>query len=119
MLRKILLTAVAASAFALPGISSAQIIVQTAPPPPRMERVPPPRAGQVWAPGHWDWRGNRHVWVGGHWIRARRGQRWEQDRWIERNGHWEMERGHWARGDRDGDGVPNRFDSHPNNPNRR
>jgi hypothetical protein len=31
-----------------------------------------------------------------------------------------MERGGWARGgrDRDGDGVPNRMDSHPNNPNR-
>jgi hypothetical protein len=31
-----------------------------------------------------------------------------------------MERGGWNRGrhDRDGDGVPNRMDDHPNNPNR-
>jgi hypothetical protein len=29
-----------------------------------------------------------------------------------------MERGGWRRGDRDGDGIPNREDAHPNNPNR-
>jgi hypothetical protein len=41
--------------------------------------------------------------------------------WVERDGHWVMERGRWDRGgrhDRDGDGVPNRMDEHPNNPNR-
>ena len=29
-----------------------------------------------------------------------------------------MERGGWKRGDRDGDGVPNRQDKAPDNPNR-
>jgi len=31
-----------------------------------------------------------------------------------------LERGHWAHGhaDNDHDGVPNRFDNHPNNPTR-
>jgi hypothetical protein len=29
-----------------------------------------------------------------------------------------MERGGWRHGDRDGDGVPNRVDDHPNNSHR-
>jgi hypothetical protein len=29
-----------------------------------------------------------------------------------------MQRGSWARGDKDGDGVPNGQDARPNNPNR-
>jgi hypothetical protein len=30
-----------------------------------------------------------------------------------------MEQGRWHRGDRDGDGVPNRMDRAPNDPTRR
>lgn len=66
------------------------------------------------------------------------------DRWVEHDGRWKLQPGHWARGQRerdlahrddlrrmgnqgeltprgrdvDGDGVPNRYDSRPNNPNR-
>lgn len=97
------------------AMAQAQVIVQVAPPPPRAERVPRPRRGMVWVPGHWDWNGRRYVWRAGHWERARRGYRWREDRWVERNGGWVRERGGW---DRDGDGVPNRQDSRPNNPNR-
>ncbi len=78
-----------------------------APPPPRREAVPRPRRGQVWEEGHWDWRGNRHVWVAGHWVKARPGYVYRQPTWQEREGRWEMRRGGW---DRDGDGVPNRYD---------
>jgi hypothetical protein len=50
--------------------------------------------------------------------------------WVQRDGRWVMERGGWNREryvenehhgmrDRDHDGVPDRFDDHPNNPNRR
>ena len=60
----------------LPAASAAQLIVQVAPPPPRVEVVPAPRRGMVWSPGHWN------------------------------------------RGDRDGDGVPNRYDRRPGNPHR-
>ena len=35
-------------------------------------------------------------------------------RWEERNGRWAFQSRRW---DRDGDGVPNSRDSHPNNPN--
>lgn len=86
-----------------------------APPPPRHEAVPRARRGQVWSPGYWDWRGRRYVWVPGTWVKARPGYRYREPHWVERDGHWELRRGGW---DRDGDGVPNRHDSRPNNPYR-
>jgi hypothetical protein len=98
--------------------AEAQVIVRVAPPAPREERRPPPRRGMVWAAGYWDWNGRRYVWRTGHWERERRGHHYREDRWVERNGGWARERGGWARGDSDGDGVPNRLDSRPNNPNR-
>lgn len=99
----------------VPSVAQAQIVVQVAPPPPRYERVPPPRRGQVWAPGHWEWRGHRHVWVQGHFLRARPGYAYREPRWDQRGDRWEMRRGGW---DRDGDGVPNGADRKPNNPRR-
>jgi hypothetical protein len=85
------------------------------PPPPRREAVPPPRRGWVWAPGHWAWNGRRHVWRPGNWVRARPGQVYRAPEWRQNNGRWEYQSGRW---DRDGDGVPDRFDSQPNNPRR-
>ena len=132
MKRVLLATAVVAtlgSGVAVPA--SADVFVRVAPPPPREEVVPGPRHGYVWAPGYWDWRGHRHVWVTGHYVRERPGYVYMGPRWVERGGGWRMERGHWGRRDRDhdgvpnrfdhdrdNDGVPNRFDRHPNNPNR-
>jgi hypothetical protein len=133
MFKKILLASlVAASCGTMPLIAAAQqraIVITQPPPPPRDEPMPGARHGQEWAPGYWAWRHGEHVWVRGHWMHERRGQHWVAHRWIERDGHWMMQPGHWDRGmrdrdmqrgmhDRDGDGVPNRFDSHPNNPNR-
>lgn len=105
----------AAGLVAVPSVAQAQVYVQVAPPPPRAERVPPPRRGMVWQPGHWEWRGNRHVWIGGQYLRARPGYAYRAPEWRERDGRWEYNRGRW---DRDGDGVPNRMDRRPNNPNR-
>ncbi|MDP9901250.1 hypothetical protein J2W36_003516 [Variovorax ginsengisoli] len=101
----------------VPTAAQAQpaIIVQTPPPPPRVERIPPPRRGFVWAPGHYEWRGGRHVWIGGEYVRARPGYAYRAPEWRERDGRWEYARGRW---DRDGDGVPDRRDRMPNNPNR-
>jgi hypothetical protein len=122
MFRKLLAAAVlstaALGAVVVPSVASAQVYIQTAPPPLRVEPVPAPRRGHVWVPGHWQWRGHRHVWVPGTWIVARRGYAYVQPRWIERDGRWYYERGRWGRGDRDHDGIPNRRDRHPNNPNR-
>jgi hypothetical protein len=122
MFKKILIAGLVAASFAsVPLASVAQqrtIIIREAPPPPREEVQPQMRRGYVWAPGHWEWRRGKHVWVPGHQVRARRGHHWEADRWVERNGRWELQRGRWARGDRDGDGVRNRDDARPNNPNK-
>ena len=116
-MKKLLLASLLAGAFgsmSLP-VAAQTIIVDHAPPPPREERVPHARHGYVWAPGHWEWRHGNHFWVRGSWMRERRGYSYHAPNWVERDGHWVMERGRW---DRDGDGVPNRVDKHPNNPNR-
>lgn len=97
---------------------SAVVIVREAPPPPRVERVPETRRGVVWAPGYWDWKRNRYVWVRGKWIRDRTGDVYNPPAWEERNGRWYITRSNWVRHDRDRDGVPNGLDARPNNPNR-
>lgn len=87
-----------------------------APPPPRYEAAPRARRGMAWVPGHWEWRGHRHVWMHGHWVKARHGYHYREPRWVEHGGRWNMRPGGW---DRDGDGVPNRHDRRPNDPYRR
>jgi hypothetical protein len=120
MFKKLLLAAALGGAFGTVAVpaSAGVIVVQTAPPAPRDEVVPPPRHGYVWVPGYWDWRHNRHVWVAGTWVRERHGYVYHQPEWRERDGHWEMVRGSWGRRDDDRDGVPNRADRQPENPNR-
>ena len=118
------------SAFAGP----VNIDVRVGPPAPRYEVVPAARPGYVWTSGYWGWRGNRHYWVPGTYVVERRGYVYSQPQWVNNGGRWHLNRGAWARGggDRDHDGVPNRFDRdrdgdgrrngwdrHPNNPNRR
>jgi hypothetical protein len=67
------------------------------------EYAPAHRPGYVWVPAYRGWDGYREVWVPGHWERARgyRGYAQAGPRW-----------------DRDGDGVPNRYDARPGNPYR-
>ena len=89
----------ATSTVVLPGVSAAGAIVdiEVAPPPVRVETVPPARAGYVWAPGFWEWRGHEHVWVAGRWVGERRGYRWVPDRWEQVGPRWHHYRGHWER----------------------
>lgn len=90
---------VAVGALGLPAVSSAGINVDidVAPPVPRVEVIPPPRAGYVWAPGYWAWRNGAHVWIGGRWVAERRGYHWVPDRWEQVGPHWHYWRGHWER----------------------
>ena len=78
------------AAVTIPTAAQAQVAVyvQGPPPPPRYERVPPPRRGYVWAPGHYEYRGNRHVWVRGDYIRARPGYAYRAPEWRDRGGRW-------------------------------
>lgn len=95
LLAMLWLTAATAAA---PSVSSAaRLEVDIAPPEARVEVIPPLRPGYVWAPGYWDYRGDRHVWVAGHRIRERRGYHWTPDRWTQDGSHWRHERGHWDR----------------------
>jgi hypothetical protein len=109
--------------------ADASITVRTAPPAPIAEAVPAPRQGFVWAPGHYEWHHGRYVWVGGNWLEARAGYAWQAAHWVQHpDGSWTLVAGHWVNGDRvarngpygdrDHDGVPNRYDAHPNNPYR-
>lgn len=119
MIRKIVLAAVVSAAIGSITVpASAATIVQYAPPPPRSEVMPSPRRGHVWVAGHWGWKNHRHQWIKGSWLRERRGFQYHQPAWVERDGRWHMEQGTWSRRDRDGDGIPNRQDRAPNNPNR-
>ena len=122
MIKKLLIVAALAGSFGTVTIpaNAAIILVQKAPPEPRSERIPPARRGYIWDAGHWDWRNNRHVWVQGKWIRDRKGYVYNPPSWQERDGKWEMRRAAWERGNRDNDrdGVRNRDDARPNNPNR-
>jgi len=106
------------TAVPLASQAAVDVYLDTAPPAPRVEVAPAPRRGYVWVPGYWDANGHRHVWRSGHFERERRGYRFVEPRWVERDNRWHLERGRWARADRDGDGVPNRLDNHPNNPRR-
>lgn len=135
------------------------IVVSNAPPPLRYESLPPPRQGHVWAPGYWRWDGHRYIWRAGHWEVLRRGYQYQTPVWQEYRGGWRFAPGgwvtvprapaaqHWDRDDRrdshhgqgrghgrgdrdhdgvpnrydrdrDGDGVPNRYDHRPDNPRR-
>ena len=89
----------AAGAITAPTIATAGIMIDiyVAPPPVRIETVPAPRVGYVWAPGFWEWRGHQHVWVEGHWMGERRGYHWVPDRWEPHGPHWHYEPGHWVR----------------------
>ena len=120
MMKKLLIAAMLAGSLGSVTVpsSAAVVVVRDAPPPPRAERTPQPRRGYVWVPGYWDWRNKHHVWVKGSWLRERPGYVYHQPAWEQRDGQWQMARGNWVRGDRDGDGVPNRMDRHPDNPNR-
>ncbi|UGQ48295.1 hypothetical protein [Massilia endophytica] len=124
-MKKLLIAAMIAGSMgsiAVPMTASADVIVvRTAPPAPRHESIPPARRGYVWTPGYWNWNGHRYVWVKGKYVRARAGYNWSEPVWMERDGRWEFQRGEWRRGDRDHDGIPNRYDRDRDNdgvPNR-
>ena len=97
---RILLAAVALSAaiVSLPTTARTFVEIQVAPPPPRVEVVPPPRLNYQWAPGYWRWNGRRHVWIRGVWVPVRRGFHWEASAWVQGpSGRWHLVPGHWER----------------------
>lgn len=140
ILGAMVVSAIAATSATKPVRADTDVYLNFGPPAVRYEAVPVARPGYVWAPGFWNWNGHRHVWVRGHWVRERPGYVYYAPRWYNDGGRWRFERERWDRGDRvahrgygdrdrdgvpnrydrdrDGDGVPNRYDSHPDNPRR-
>ncbi len=81
----------ATSAFA-----QAVIVAPIAPPAPRYEVVPGPRAGYVWDHGRWRWNHGAYVWVPGHWQPVRVGYHWMPGHWVAHGPNWHWVPGHWA-----------------------
>src|SRR5438067_3226503 len=93
-----LLIALAATAAPLTSMAGPRVdlFVGVAPPAPLVERMPAPRHGYVWAPGHWEWNGYRHVWASGYWIAERPGYAYSAPVWVQRGGGWYMEPERWT-----------------------
>jgi hypothetical protein len=81
---------------AAPALAQAVIVAPMAPPTPRVEVVPAPRAGYVWDQGRWRWEHGRYVWVQGHWQPVRIGYRWVPGHWAQRGPNWRWVEGHRA-----------------------
>ena len=103
-----MLTLSTAAFMPLPSMAQADVrlIINAAPPAPRFESVPAPRRGYVWAPGYWNWDGQRHVWNAGHWESARDGYQYQRSEWVRDANGYRLDRGGWQRvsdrNDRDG-----------------
>lgn len=76
--------------------SEFSVVIGSAPPTPRFESVPAPRAGYVWAPGFWNWNGHRHEWIAGHWERARDGYAWRPSEWHRSERGYALQQGGWV-----------------------
>jgi hypothetical protein len=81
---------------AQPGYA-VNLVINSAPPPPRFESVPAPRRGYVWAPGYWNWDGGRHIWLSGHWEPERTGYRYRAHEWVRENGGYRLRDSGWYR----------------------
>ena len=73
------------------------IVVQSEPPPVRIEVIPPqPDDGFVWVAGYWTWRVNSWLWIGGSWCRPPHSHVvWIEPRWDHEGDHWHFNPGRW------------------------
>ena len=111
-------TATVATAPFTPAAAQVNIILGSPPPAPVYEVVPAQRPGYVWTPGAYRMANNQYVWHPGTWQAARQGYRYVPDTWerTQVNGReqWAYRPSRW---DRDGDGIPNKYDHHDNRAN--
>jgi hypothetical protein len=105
-------TAAMASAWLTPAAAQINVTIGT-PPPPVYEAVPASRAGYVWAPGHYVLVNDRYVWTRGQWIAERPGYRYVPASWerfyASGREQWRFVPSRW---DRNGDGIPDRYQRH-------
>jgi len=80
------------------GQSTVEIIAPTAPPPSRVEEIPPPPAstGVAWQAGHWSWSGDTWLWNPGRYVPTEPSYTaWEPGRWVQQPQGWVWVEGHW------------------------
>jgi hypothetical protein len=68
--------------------------------------VPAPRAGYVWSQGHYELINDQYVWRPGQWLAERPGYRYVAPAWSQVGNQWRYVPSRW---DRNGDGVPDRY----------
>ena len=80
-----------------PPLPVAELVVEQAPPAPRVEVIPaPPSPNHVWIGGVWSWRDGRHVWLAGHYVvRPHPHAVWVAARWEHRPHGWVWVEGSW------------------------
>jgi hypothetical protein len=68
-----------------------------APPPARVEVVPPAPGDRVtWVPGHWAWDGREYVWENGHYVeRPAARVAYEPGHWEQSPRGWTWVPGYW------------------------
>jgi hypothetical protein len=71
------------------------IVLKNAPPAPKQEAEPGPRAGLVWSPGFWNYVGGWYVWEAGHWELDRADQSYLKPGWQKVIHGWKLQRGEW------------------------
>ena len=116
MLKRMAITSLAAAAFFstatvvtapfTPADAQVSITFGSPPPPPRYEVVPAPRAGYVWAPGHYELINDQYVWRPGQWMTERPGYRYVAPSWAQVGNQWRYVPSRW---DRNGDGGAQAF----------
>jgi len=122
MMRRFVLASIAAatlaaaatvgSAVMTPADAQVTVTFGSPPPPLRYEAVPAPRSGYVWAPGHWRLARDQYVWFPGQWYTARAGYHYVPETWqrvvVNGRDQWRFVPSRW---DRNGNGVPDRYES--------
>jgi WXXGXW repeat (2 copies) len=88
---------IAAQVLLTTAVRAAEIYANDAPPPPKQQRMPHPRDGMIWAPGHWEWSSQAYYWFDGTWLVERRKRHWVPARWERTGNRWHFLPGHWER----------------------
>ena len=80
------------------NIGGPDVIVQSAPPPERVEVVPmAPGPGYAWIRGHWVWHREHWEWKGGYYERiSQPGAVWISGQWVARGNGWVWVEGHYS-----------------------
>jgi hypothetical protein len=94
------LLAVGALAAPLPSFAApaeVRVLVDVAPPAPKVSAPPAAKVGYVWSSGYWNWNGSAYVWTEGSWVAvAEPTKTWIPPTWTKVNNQWYFTAGHWS-----------------------